>query len=80
MPIKDPAAARAADRAEQSALQEAAHDDLGPMEMLSEHMDDSGSPVPESDHNKWKKCQSQSQKTDAPDMYDAMRAETADFD
>lgn len=80
MPIKDPAAARATERAEQSDVQKAAHSDLGPMEMLSEQMDESGSPVPDSDHNKWKKCQSQSQKTDAPDLFDAMTAETADFD
>lgn len=78
--IKDPAAAKAADRTEQSATQRAAHDDMGPMEMLSEEMNESGSPVPESDHNKWHGSQSQSQKSDAPDIYDAMRAETADFE
>lgn len=62
-------------RAKQHSTQKASHSDMGPAELLSEHMDASGNPVPD---DNWDKAQKSGQ--GQADPYEAMNAETADFD
>ena len=71
MPTQD-----AATRAKENATQKASHSDMGPAQLLSEHMDAAGNPVADPS---WDKAQKGS-KSDQPDVFDAMNAETADFD
>ncbi|KAJ6119091.1 hypothetical protein N7471_013042 [Penicillium samsonianum] len=76
---KSKADMKAATRAKENATQKAYHCDLGPAQLLSEHMDASGNPVPEPTWG------TQSKKTKDPldddaDLFGAMNAETADFD
>ncbi|KAJ5325579.1 hypothetical protein MYU51_000351 [Penicillium brevicompactum] len=72
MPTQD-----AATRAKESATQKASHSDMGPTELLSEHMDASGNPVPD---DAWDKTQKSGKTETETDPYEAMNAETADFD
>ncbi|KAJ5432966.1 uncharacterized protein N7458_012122 [Penicillium daleae] len=55
-----------------------------PEQLLASHMDVSGNPVPDpvsfGDGAKAKKAQRQGSMTDEPDLFEAMNAETADFD
>lgn len=75
MPLPKPQDAAA--RAKANATQKASHSEMGPAQMLSEHMDAAGNPEPDPS---WDKAQKASSKSEQPDVYDAMNAETADFD
>ncbi|KAJ5121446.1 uncharacterized protein N7515_009407 [Penicillium bovifimosum] len=65
-----------ADRTKSHSTEKASHSEIGPAELLSEHMDESGNAVPDAN---WVP---QAQKPDGDeesDLFDAMNAETSDF-
>ncbi|KAJ5817613.1 hypothetical protein N7447_007621 [Penicillium robsamsonii] len=57
-------------RAKTHATQKASHSDMGPTELLGEHMDSSGNPVPDP----------RPLRDDDTDLVEAMTAETSDFE
>ncbi|KAJ5356118.1 hypothetical protein N7517_010727 [Penicillium concentricum] len=57
-------------RARTHATQKASHSEVGPTELLSEHMDASGNPVPDP----------RPLRDDDADLVEAMTAETTEFD
>ncbi|KAJ5496676.1 hypothetical protein N7463_008663 [Penicillium fimorum] len=57
-------------RSKTHATQKATHSDLGPTELLSEHMDASGKPVPDP----------RPLRDDDTDLVEAMTADTSDFE
>ncbi|CRL27578.1 unnamed protein product [Penicillium camemberti] len=61
-------------RAKTHATQKASHSELGPIELLSEHMDSSGNPVPDPSWGPTRKPDEDA------DLFEAMNAETSDFE
>ncbi|KOS47369.1 hypothetical protein ACN38_g1643 [Penicillium nordicum] len=61
-------------RAKSHATQKASHSEMGPAELLSEHMDSSGNPVPDPSWGPTRKPEEDA------DIFQAMNAETSDFD
>lgn len=61
-------------RAKTHATQKASHSELGPTELLSEHMDSSGNPVPDPSWGPTRKPDEDA------DLFEAMNAETSDFE
>lgn len=61
-------------RAKTHATQKASHSEMGPTELLSEHMDSSGNPVPDPSWGPTRKPD------DDVDLFEAMNAETSDFE
>lgn len=61
-------------RARNHAAQKAEHSEMGPSELLSEHMDSVGNPVPEPTWGPTK-----NQPNEESDLFDAMNAETSEF-
>lgn len=61
-------------RAKSHATQKASHSEMGPAELLSEHMDSSGNPVPDPSWGPTRKPDEDA------DIFQAMNAETSDFD
>ncbi|KAJ5177773.1 uncharacterized protein N7500_000472 [Penicillium coprophilum] len=57
-------------RAKTHATQKASHSEMGPTELLSEHMDASGNPVPDP----------RPLRDDDTDLVEAMTADTSDFE
>lgn len=64
-------------RSEVHSTQKAAHSEMGPAELLSEEMDNAGNAVPDPN---WVSEAQNSKDKDHSDLFDAMNAETADFD
>jgi hypothetical protein len=62
-------------RARNHATQKAAHSEMGPSELLSEHMDSNGNPVPDPSWGPTKQPNDED-----VDLLEAMTADTSEFD
>ncbi|KAJ5558359.1 hypothetical protein N7535_008571 [Penicillium sp. DV-2018c] len=64
------------DRTKSHSTEKASHTEIGPAELLSEHMDESGNAVPDPD---WVPQAQKPNGKEESDLFDAMHAETSDF-
>jgi hypothetical protein len=65
-----------ADRTQSHATEKASHSDMGPAELLSEHMDDSGNAVPDPS---WTRQSQDPNDKEQSDLFEAMNADTSEF-